>query len=202
MKQIKDYPDYKVDVDGTVISYKHGKTRVLKPQLVTQSQKKYLAVGLFNEHNRRSKLGLKVPKFHYVHRLVYETYMGEIPENLEVDHIDENPHNNKLENLRLVTAKQNARNHFRKRKGFLFSECRDELIKDYLTLKNYRLVAQKWGCSIATLSRVIKNKRYVNNIPRESEPGLKDKFTEVDFRNSEFREEHDIPSSFEWRNTI
>ena len=199
MKQIKDYPDYKVDVDGTVISYKHGKTRVLKPQLVSQSLKKYLAVGLFNDSNRRNNRGEKVPKFHYVHRLVYETYMGEIPENLEVDHIDENPHNNKLENLRLVTAKQNARSYFRKHKGFLFSESRDEMLQDYLTLKNYRLVAEKWGCGLATVSRVLKNKRYVNNIPREGDAGIKDEFTENDLRNAEFRKKHNLPPSNEFK---
>ena len=202
MKQIANYPDYKVDVDGTIISYKGVEPRVLKPQLVSQSQKKYLAVGLFNEHNRRNGRGEKVPRFQYIHRLVYETYMGAIPENLEVDHIDENPHNNHLENLRLVTPKQNTRTHFRKEKGFLYSESRDEMIKDYLILKNYRLVAEKWGCGIATISRVIKNKRYVNNIPRESEPGIKDEFTDTDMRNSEFREKYNLPSTNEWKGTL
>jgi hypothetical protein len=199
MKQIANYPQYKVDVDGTVISYKGVEPRVLKPQLVSQSQKKYLAVGLFNEHNRRNNRGEKVPKFHYIHRLVYETYMGQIPEKLEVDHIDENPHNNKLENLRLVTPKQNARTYFRKEKGFLYSESRDEMLKDYLTLKNYRLVAEKWGCGLATVSRVIKNKRYVNNVLRESEPGIKDEFTQTDFRDSKFRQKYNLPSTSEWK---
>ncbi len=59
MKQIANYPDYKVDVDGTIISYKGVEPRVLKPQLVSQSQKKYLAVGLFNEHNRRNNANEK-----------------------------------------------------------------------------------------------------------------------------------------------
>ena len=199
MKQIANYPQYKVSTDGTVISYKGVEPRVLKPQLVSQSQKKYLAVGLFNEHNRRNNRGEKVPKFHYIHRLVYETYMGQIPEKLEVDHIDENPHNNKLENLRLVTPKQNARTYFRKEKGFLYSESRDEMLKDYLTLKNYRLVAEKWGCGLATVSRVIKNKRYVNNVLRESEPGIKDEFTQTDFRDSKFREKYNLPSTSEWK---
>ena len=199
MKQIANYPQYKVDVDGTVISYKGLEPRVLKPQLVSQSQKKYLAVGLFNDHNRRNNRGEKVPKFHYIHRLVYETYMGQIPEKLEVDHIDENPHNNKLENLRLVTPKQNARTYFRKEKGFLYSESRDEMLKDYLTLKNYRLVAEKWGCGLATVSRVIKNKRYVNNVLKESEPGIKDEFTQTDFRDSKFRQKYNLPSTSEWK---
>ena len=201
MKQIKDYPDYKVDVDGTIISHKHDKLRVLKQQLVSQSQKKYLAVGLFNEHNRRNGRGEKVPKMTYVHRIVWETFMGEIPKNLEVDHVDGNPHNNNLENLRLVTRKQNTRTHFRKEKGFLFSESRDEMLRDYLTLKNYRLVADKWGCGMATVSRVLKNKRYVKNIPRKNESDLKDEFTETDFRNKEFREKYNLPTSYECRET-
>lgn len=197
MKQIANYPDYTVSIDGIVVSHKHGKTRVLKPLLVSQSVKKYLQVGLFNDHNRRNSKGEKVPKFTYVHRIVWETYMGEIPDKLEVDHIDENPHNNHLENLRLVTSKQNSRTHFRKEKGFLFTESRDEIIKDYLTLKNYRLVAEKWGCGLATISRVIKNKRYVNGIPRKNDD-LQDKFTDTDMRNSKFRKDHDIPSSSAW----
>lgn len=201
MKQIVNYPEYSVSIDGMVVSHKHGKTRVLKPQLVSQSEKKYLAVGLFNDTNRRNKLGMKVPKFNYVHRLVYETYMGPIPENLEVDHIDGNPHNNNLENLRVVTRKQNTRTHFRKEKGFLFTESRDQIIKDYLTLKNYRLVADKWGCSLSTVSRVIKNKRYVNGIPRKNDD-LQDKFTDTDMRNGQFRKDHNIPSSNEWRGKV
>jgi hypothetical protein len=201
MKQIANYPDYKVDVDGTIISYKHNKTRVLKPQLASQSEKKYLQVGLFNEHNKRNKIGMKVPKMTYVHRIVWETFVAEIPVHLEIDHIDENPHNCHLDNLRLLTRKQNTRTHFRKEKGFLFTESRDEMIKDYLILKNYRLVAEKWKCSLATVSRVIKNKRYVNGIPRKNDD-IQDKFTDTDMRNSKFRKEHNIPTTIAWVGTL
>lgn len=45
-----------------------------------------------------------------VHRIVYETYKGKIPEGMEVDHIDRNKQNNSIDNLRLVTHKENCEN--------------------------------------------------------------------------------------------
>lgn len=48
------------------------------------------------------------------HRLVYIWNIGEIPAGLEMDHIDGNRRNNRLENLRLVTKSQNARNRRRR----------------------------------------------------------------------------------------
>ena len=43
-----------------------------------------------------------------VHRIVYETFNGPIPEGMQVNHIDENPSNNMLDNLCLMTPKENA----------------------------------------------------------------------------------------------
>lgn len=44
------------------------------------------------------------------HRLVWIYHHGDIPESYEIDHIDCNPHNNNIENLRLATKGENARN--------------------------------------------------------------------------------------------
>ena len=202
MKEIKNYPNYKVGKDGKIVSYKYGKIKELKPQLTTQSGKKYLSVGLYNSDNRRNKKGMKVPKMHYVHKLVWEAYMGEIPKGLEIDHIDENPHNCSLDNLRLLTHRENASSYHRNKNGFIFSEKRDEIIKDYLELKNYQLVADKWGCCLSTVFRVVKNRRWVNNTEIPDNENIKDKFTKNDLRSKEFRDAHGFKSAYEWRKDI
>ena len=45
-----------------------------------------------------------------VHRLVYEAFKGEIPEGMEIDHIDRNRRNNNPDNLRVVTRAENMQN--------------------------------------------------------------------------------------------
>lgn len=47
-------------------------------------------------------------KCYLVHRLVWETFVGPIPEGMQINHKDENKSNNSLENLEIVTPKQNA----------------------------------------------------------------------------------------------
>ena len=46
----------------------------------------------------------------YVHRMVYEAFKGEIPEGMEIDHIDRNRQNNNPDNLRVVTRSENNKN--------------------------------------------------------------------------------------------
>lgn len=45
----------------------------------------------------------------YVHQLVYETFVGKIPEGLEIDHINNMRSDNRLENLQLLTPLENTR---------------------------------------------------------------------------------------------
>lgn len=49
---------------------------------------------------------------HYVHTLVYQTFVQESWDKTEyeIDHIDGDPSNNKLNNLRLLTIKENRQN--------------------------------------------------------------------------------------------
>ena len=40
-------------------------------------------------------------------RVIYAWYRGEVPADMDCDHIDDNPFNNKLENLQLLTRAEN-----------------------------------------------------------------------------------------------
>ena len=62
-------------------------------------------------HNGYLRIGLgghKQQKWFFVHRLVYETFIGPIPEGMQVNHIDENKTNNRVDNLNLMTPKENT----------------------------------------------------------------------------------------------
>jgi hypothetical protein len=47
---------------------------------------------------------------HYAHRLAWQINVGEIPDGMEIDHIDHDPSNNRIGNLRLVTSSGNRKN--------------------------------------------------------------------------------------------
>ena len=49
-----------------------------------------------------------IGKAYQVHRLVWSAFNGPIPEGMQVNHIDENPSNNSLSNLNLMTPKENC----------------------------------------------------------------------------------------------
>ena len=49
----------------------------------------------------------------YIHRLVWQIERGPIPSDMEIDHIDHNPSNNRISNLRLVTSSGNKKNRSR-----------------------------------------------------------------------------------------
>lgn len=62
-----------------------------------------------NDKDKYKRICLKKKNF-FIHRLVYEAFRGKIPEGLQVDHVNSNPTDNRLENLRLVSPKENMAN--------------------------------------------------------------------------------------------
>ena len=90
--------DYKVYEDGTIVSVKGRKEKILKPRL---------------HNNGYYKICLRinnVAKDWLVHRLVATLFIPN-PDNLpQVDHIDGNKANNAISNLRWVTAYDNYHN--------------------------------------------------------------------------------------------
>jgi len=84
-------------------------------------------------------------KRYYVHRVIWEYFNGPIPTGYEIDHIDGNPCNNKIENLRLLTHIQNlhsARRLTRNNSGIL-GVCWDKHHKKYEASTTIRQVRHR-----------------------------------------------------------
>lgn len=100
-EEYKDIPEYlghyQVSNKGNVKSLKQNKETILK---VSTEGDKYYRVALYKDG--------KGKKF-YVHRLVIQAFKGDIPKgrNLVVDHIDYNKTNNKLDNLQVISNREN-----------------------------------------------------------------------------------------------
>ena len=162
--KIKDYPGYTITEDGTVYSYMQTKAKKLKQRVVTQSKKGYLQVSLYNEHSKRNKKGQKIPKQVYVHRLVWETFKGEIPESKQIDHIDSNPRNNNIDNLQIITPHNNMLKYLRKKWGGIgvdyFKEIREYQRQGLSTGE----IAKKVGKSYTAVYRIVTNQRQVYDV--------------------------------------
>jgi len=174
-KTIKDYFKYTITEDGDVYSMKWNEPRKLKPQRASQSKKGYVQVRLFNEDYKKGRL-------QYIHRLVWESFRGDIPKNKEIDHIDGNPRNNKLSNLQILTRRGNTRKYNKEAHGYYLRDNRDEIIEDYKKLGSMPKVAKKWNKSTTAIWRTIRNLTHKRLSGGKSTVGiydenLKDEFT-------------------------
>lgn len=87
---------YQVSTCGRVKSLKYGKERILKQ---SKNSSGYLTVSLYIEGKTFSKV---------VHRLVAIAFIPNPENKIEVNHIDEDKKNNRLENLNWMTSKENS----------------------------------------------------------------------------------------------
>lgn len=93
-KRYPEFPCYFVNKDGRVVN---EKTRKI---LIPSERNGYLRLNFyFNKNSHKRSL----------HKVLYETFIGPIPENMLIDHIDGNRANNSLTNLRLVSQSNNMK---------------------------------------------------------------------------------------------
>lgn len=57
-------------------------------------------------------------KKYYLHRVLWEMHYGEIPEGIQIDHINGVRDDNRIENLRCASATENMRNRSKSKRGF------------------------------------------------------------------------------------
>lgn len=102
-----------------------------------------------------------------LHRVVYETFKGEVPEGYVVHHIDDNPKNNKLNNLKLITHRENIligmRKTDRKKWSKRLTESEKTTIKElYEKGMSYLKISKLMGVSRITVENVLNNYKRSN----------------------------------------
>ena len=108
IKQITEIPDYYITNTGQVFSTrisprynKKGEMRQVRPKLTKGG---YLYIGGYSGNGAdKKRIWLRI------HRIVYQEFVGPIPQGMEIDHISNVKTDNRLENLQMLTKKDNIR---------------------------------------------------------------------------------------------
>ena len=97
--ELQEFPDYFISTRGRVFSEKGKKRRELKSN--RNKNTGYLRVILHKEGKKYNKT---------IHRLVGETFLEKVEGKLEIDHINQNKKDNRVENLRWCNRRENLIN--------------------------------------------------------------------------------------------
>ena len=139
---------------GKILSLKCNKKRILK---LCQISNGYLVFNFYKNNKKR---------IYYVHRYVFETFKGNIPEGMHTDHFDNDRKNNSIFNLQLLTPKENQNKSNCKKVISLNIKSGEEKIFDSLSqAAEYHQISVKTVCSncqkrIKTTKSKKDNKKY------------------------------------------
>lgn len=145
---------YSVTKSGDVYSFFGGFRKKLEPGMnVSQryhaGKVGYLSVCLNGQAYR-------------IHTLVAHTFLGDQPKGSHVDHINGNKHDNRVENLRYVSPKENVDNYYK-------LENSSERIANYWLLGRYDQAALA-SYALGYIVDITKNK--IKHMPEECEVRL------------------------------
>ena len=145
MKQISNFIGYGITKDGRVWSEPKLRCRIgkwLKPD-VTDSG--YCRITLYKNGKPYREL---------IHRLVLETYIGKCPINMECRHLDGNPKNNRLNNLKWGTRSENSKDAIKHctHPGFKTKGENSGLSK--LTEQDVRMIIYIWKTHLFTQKEI------------------------------------------------
>jgi hypothetical protein len=99
-----------------------------------------------------------IRKTYYVHRFVWEYFNGPIPKGLVIDHIDSDRFNNRLENLQVLSPRDNVR----KGPKVKLTQNLAEEIRSFKGKLTGRVLAKEYGVSEATISEILNNLKWLH----------------------------------------
>lgn len=134
IKQAVQDSNYSVDEMGNVYS---RKGRLLKGSVNSSGYRQIFTYG--DGENTGSYL---------VHRMIWETFKGPVPEGYVVDHINQIKSDNRLENLRILTFQQNllnreAKNYIKNGKKWIVRMIQHGIHKYFGTFESEEEAAAK-----------------------------------------------------------
>lgn len=173
-KKIKNYENYQADSNGFIIkparkakdkrNGDYTKEIILKEHLTING---YHQIQLWKNGKVVNKL---------VHVLIWETFKGiSKPKNMDIDHIDGNKDNNNLDNLELVSRKENMKRAINLRLISSINKDEDivkciELVKSGMSMTK---ASKKVGISRDTLKRIRRGEGIHSNYKKQLDEALK-----------------------------
>lgn len=107
--------EWKTVIESYQIS-NHGNCR----RLLLSGKTKSISGSITNKGYKYFQLKREGQRTNYlIHQLVAKAFLGDYPDNCEIDHIDRDKTNNHISNLRYVSHKENMRNQDRYRDDIL-----------------------------------------------------------------------------------
>jgi len=131
------------------------KEMILNPTKAGNKKRQYYVCNL-SKNNKR--------KLEYIHHLVAISFLNHtINHQTVVDHIDNNPLNNKLENIQIITQKINANKDINKDKiSIYYNKCSDKyIVYAYINNKLTRIASSKFKHKIDNIINKLKELQHI-----------------------------------------
>lgn len=110
---------------------------------------------------------LRRGKRHYIHRIVAHLWLGEIPEEMVVNHIDGNKLNNHYSNLEIISHEDNVKHAWntglitqhRRYKNFTKKQKAEIVFKSKFKVYTLTKLAEEYDCSIQKISQILNENK-------------------------------------------
>jgi len=163
LKPVKGHDGYLISDKGEVYSCWVNKGR---HGLVKENTFKKIGGSKSKSGHILFRFGRK-EKAQYLHRLVYENFVGDIPEGKVIRHLNDDPSDNRLSNLEIGTQKDNVQDAIRNGKIVIgerhhSSKLTNNVVRKIRSIKENepnkpnREIAKCFSVSRRTVDRVLK----------------------------------------------